>query len=219
MNIRAALIASALLLSASVASAVPTFTLISPATVSIGIGGMATIDVALDNPGGDTVQGVTGTITGIDPAIATFDGGETAEAHFVAVCLALPTGCLGGINTVNNQFFNPSDLAFGYTPGADNVTVVSSLGISPTVNVGTLDPGLDGDLLTPSVRDVSVDFTGVAMGSYVITIGGNYSDGSSTIPAVGTTVTINVPEPVSTTASLAGLGAVLAVVGIRRRQL
>lgn len=203
-------------LAASAASALE-FTVLSSTDVSVGIGEEFAIDIALTNNNGQGVAGITGTIEGGDAF--RINSGESAVAHLNAVCLAPPTGCLGGVNTIDNVFFNPNDLSQG--TNADDprgtITIVNSLGLAASVNTGALDPGLDGGLTVPSERDVTIRLAGLSAGQYVLTIGGSFSDGAATLPIDGiATVNVTViPEP--GTALLMGLGmAGLAAAGRRR---
>ena len=216
MRIQGILLSCVLLLLASSSSAVPTLSLLSPATVSVGVGETVTIDLAVDNPDGQIVNGVDIELTGLQAAGAIVIGGQTAPHHFVSFCQ--PTVCFGGLNTIDNPNFDPLNLAGGvYSPGDDSVFVIRSLAFDPTSETGSIDPGLDGPFDVPSVRDVTIELTAATEGSHVLTVEGEFSDGVSVLPVVGTTITINVPEPSRIMASLASLCAVSVIAGTRRR--
>ncbi len=201
----------------STASAIE-FSVLSSPTVTVAPGQPFTIDIALDNASATNTFGVTGTITGLAAAGAVATGGQSAVSHFVLFCAPAPTNCLGGINTVDNIFYNPNDLSASgaYNPGDDSIAIVNVLGLAATAATGALDPGLDGGITVPSARDASITLVASVVGTHVLTVGGTFSDGVNVLPVQGTsTVTVNVvPEP--GTALLMGLGlAGLAAAGRR----
>src|SRR6056297_3439701 len=85
---RTAILAAATLLLASTAGAVPTFTLLSPSSLTVALGEEFTIQIALDNPGGTSVVGVDGQLTGLLASGATVVSGRTARVHFTGFCTA-----------------------------------------------------------------------------------------------------------------------------------
>jgi len=172
-----------------------------------------TIDIALDNLPGDSVQGVSGTLSGLAAAGVTVIGGQSAQSHFISFCSS--TACFGGASTVDNAFFNPNDLGASgaYTPGEDSIVIVSAVSVAgPTTATGELDPGLDGGFDVPSARDVTISllFSDLFLAPQSIMLGGSYSDGVNifTIPEVQ--VFTFTPEPGAALLiglGLAGLGA------------
>jgi hypothetical protein len=195
------------------------FSHLGATSVTINAGESFQIELALDNNSASTVFGVTGILDGMAAAGASVTSGQSASAHFVAVCLAPPTGCLGGPLTVDNAFYNPNDLSASgeYSAGDDSIVIVNALATAPSVNTGAADPGLIGGDLVPSSLDVTLTLIANIVGVHVLTIGGTFSDGTNVIPITeGTTFTVTViPEP--GTAILMGLGlAGLASAGRRR---
>ncbi|MHA7838284.1 MAG: PEP-CTERM sorting domain-containing protein [bacterium] len=207
------------LLFATAASAVPTFTLLSSNSLTVDPGEAFTIDLALDNPGGTSLVGVDGQLTGLLAAGATVISGQSAAIHFTGFCS--PTECFGGLPTADNPFFNPNDLASNgaFQPGVnDNLQIVNALAATPTTQTGAADPGLDGAVNVPSARDVSVTLSLANVGTHDLTIGGEWLAGAGVPvdPIVGTTLTVTVvPEP--GTALLMGLGLTgLSLAGRRK---
>ena len=194
------------------------FSVISTSGTTIAPGGSITINIALDNAAGQATQGITATIAGLASAGAVATSGQSASAHFVGFCS--PSNCFGGIDTVNNPFYNPLDLSASgaYTAGDDTIVIVNALALSPTSLAGALDPGLDGGLNAASARDITIVLAGFAPGVHELVIGGEFSDGATVLPITSTatlTVTV-VPEP--GTALLMGLGLTgLAAAGRRSR--
>lgn len=201
-------------LAASAASALE-FSVIGQDTFTVLPGDSFTVDIALTNTSGDSVAGITGTISGL-AGVANVDSGVTASAHLAQFCS--PTQCFGGVSTVDNAFFNPNDLSQGnYNPGDDEVVIVNALALSPSVADGSGDPGLIGAVNEPSDLDVRITLVAAGVGQSVLTVGGSFSDGTNTLPITATAsigVTV-IPEP--GTALLMGLGlAGLATAGRRR---
>lgn len=208
------LVVTTVFLAASAASALE-FSVLGASNFTILEGDSITIDLALTNNNGDAVAGITGELSGLGGGLGVVSG-QSAIAHVTQFCS--PTNCFGGVNTVNNAFFNPDDLRVG--AGSDVVTIISSLGLSPSVANGANDPGLDGGADSPSDRDVTITLialAGSAGNTYSLIAGGSFSDGANTLPIVdtaGISVTV-IPEP--GTALLMGLGlAGLATAGRRR---
>ncbi|MHA7838981.1 MAG: hypothetical protein ACX98W_16100 [bacterium] len=221
MNIRAALIGFVVLITAFAASAEPTFTLLSPATLNVDAGEQFTIELAFDNPGGTSLVGVDGQLTGLLAAGATVISGQSASIHFTGFCS--PTECFGGLPTADNQFYNPNDLASNgaFTPGVnDNLQIVNALAATPTTQTGAVDPGLIGAIDEPSALDVTLTLSLANVGTQVLTIGGEWLAGAGVPvdPIAPLDVTVTVPEPGAMAASLASLGALAMVIGIRRRR-
>jgi hypothetical protein len=226
MNIRAGLLSLILLMVFFVTSAATAieFTALGANTFTVAPGESFTIDIAVTNVSATSVQGITGRLDGLAAAGLTVTGGESALHHFVGICATFTGGCAGGIDSVDNQFFTPFDLSGGiYLPGEDSVSIISALSLNATIQAGESDPGLDADIddiFNPSVRDISITLMGgTTEGTFGLPVTAEFSDGTSTIPIdTGLSIIVTVPEPSAVAASLAGLGAVLGVVGIRRRR-
>ena len=188
----------------SAASAIPTFTLLSGNDLVVNPGEEITINLAMDNPGGTSVVGVNGQLTGLLSAGATVVSGQSALFHFAQFCPDANT-CFGGLDSANNPFFNPNDLASNgaFVQGVnDNLQIINAIAIQPTVQTGAMDPGLDGTAL-----DVTITLSFANFGSHVLTIGGEFGAAGATvadpISPIELRVTV-VPEP--GTALLMGLG-------------
>jgi len=168
-----------------------------------------TVDIALSNNSGDMVQTFVGELTGLAAAGVTVIGGQSASSHFVDFCF--PLECFGGIATSDNAFFNSNDLAANgaYTPGDDRITIVNALRFGTTTSAGSLDPGLDGAIDQPSMRDVTLSLLFAGTNPFLLSnlmLEGFYSDGVNLIPISPVQVFTVTPEP--GTALLLGIGLV-----------
>lgn len=205
---------------ASVGSAIE-FTPIGSSSFSVNAGESFTINIAVSNTSGTETFGLTATLDGLAAAGLVVTSGESALHHFVGICLESLGGCLGGLNTADNIFFDPRNLAGGkYLAGDDAVDIVSALQSEGTSQTGSADPGLDAnidDVFNPSSRDITITLLANAVGVFDLVVSGEYSDGVDVIPLSGLpafSVTV-VPEP--GTALLMGLGlAGLASAGRRK---
>ena len=196
------------------------FSAIGSTNISVDPGGSFTLDIALTNTSLTANNGVVGTITGLigSNGTLTVTSGVSAAFHFVGFCS--PTACFAGINSNPNAFFDDTDLSMSgaYTPGDDSVVIISALALTDTSLDGALDPGLDGGITVPSDRDVTITLLAPeTAGVYSLVVGGRYSQAGNQEIVNTATVTVNVPEPSAIAASVASLGTVFAMVGIRRR--
>ena len=222
MKFRAAIIALGLVLAFAIvptASAIE-FSILSDATITVNVSETFTVDIALDNAAETSNVGVRGTITGLNAAGAVVTGGVAAQHFFVGFCS--PTNCFAGIDTNDNDFYDSSDLSGasisnGYMEGDDEVVIISALSLNATTSDGTIDPGLDGPLDTPSARDVTIMISAATPGTHVLTVGGTFGSGGNQPITNTATITVNVPEPGAIALSMAALGTVFAVAGVRRR--
>lgn len=178
------------------------------AVTTSAVGNQTTIEISLTNLSASTVQGMEIDLVGL-AGVANVASGQAAQFNFVAFC-ANPTTCFGGVDSVNNAFFNFNDLTQGgYMPGDNLVELLRALTLNPTVQTGALDPGIGGN---PNV-DIRAVLTVLTPGD--LTINARYSNGVDVLTFA--TETVTVPEPGAVAAALAGLGTVFAVVGVRRR--
>lgn len=182
-------------------------TSLGPTTIyGTGIGEFFTIDLALTNDSASPVRDVQISLTGLNDVSATVVSGVTASRHFVTVCLPNPDECYGGLPSTDNAFFDPNDLTLGYAPGDDSLPIVNAYGIQTTTSTGALDPGLDGGLLDPSDRDVTLQLVStLPVGQFAVE--GEWFDGTTWTPFTPIEFTLlldAVPEP--GTACLLGLG-------------
>lgn len=186
---------------------------IGPDYFDPGLGTPFTLRIALSNDAGVPVAGLRATISGADSFSVL--SGRSATHHLTPYCT--PDICLGGIDTVDNQFFNPANLSQGTNanPRQGDIVIIDALGLRPSVSDGSLDPGLIGGTDEPSALDVSIQLAALSPGVFYLTVGGTYSDGFNTLPITQTAmVTVVIPEP--STAILLGLG--LAGLGMARRR-
>lgn len=223
MIIRAALIASLVFLSTSVASAVVTYT--ATATVTSGnplnalvIGDVVTVDVTIRSDGEGTL-GIGGAATGHDNTILTFNSGVANEELFFENCI--PTyGCFNGQTNLAAGTGTGVLQENTNNPLGPEVQFVTIASLSAFVETGAQDPGVaDGTL---GAAQVQLVFEATAPGSVQLTLGALADFGDGVIlPGGGVGVSINdtlditvVPEP--GTALLMGLGlAGLAAAGRR----
>lgn len=202
MRLFQVLIVTAAFLAASAASA------IELAVTTSTVGNDTTIEISLTNVSASTVQGLEIDLVGL-AGVGNLTSGKAAKFNFVLFCQN-PTTCFGGVDSVKNAFFDWEDLtAGGYVAGDNQVELLRALSLNPTTATGAGDPGVDGN---PNV-DIRAVVTAVASGD--LTINARYSNGVDVLTFA--TETVTVPEPGAVAASLASLGAVLAVVGVRRR--
>jgi hypothetical protein len=67
------------------------------------------------------------------------------------------------------------------------LALIAAASLSPDIsnpfvdNSGALDPGLDGALDEPSDRDVTLDLVANAIGTHIISITGEYADGTDVL--------------------------------------
>lgn len=197
-------------------------------SATVAPGEAFTLNIALDNASASLVQGVDIELTGLAAAGATVVSGETARnvdflgsaspVHFARLaCSTSPPECSTGLASVDNAFFDPADLSGGiYSPGDDSVFIIRALASAITNGNGSLDPGLNLSFSGAGAVDASLMVTALTAGTFELTVGGTYSDGSNVLGIQqGATFTLNViPEP--GTALLMGLGlAGLAAAGRR----
>jgi hypothetical protein len=219
MNIRAKLLSFAVLLAVLVAPTAGAIEIsaIGATTVTVEPGEAFSFELAIDNASLTSTVGIEVTLSGMLAAGAVLTSGQSAVANFVQVCT--PSACFGGLNTIDNTFYNPNDLGASgaYTPGDDSALVANTISTSgATAQSGEGDPGLLGAINEPSALDVVMNMT--ATTSSVFEVTGKYSDSVDVLPIEGSVMfTVNVPEPSAIASSLAGLGAVFAVAGLRRR--
>jgi hypothetical protein len=190
---------------------------IGSSTVTVLPGEAFSFELAIDNASLTSTVGIDLTLSGMQAGGAVLTSGQSAVAHFTQFCS--PSACFGGLNTIDNAFYNPSDLGASgaYTPGDDSALVANTISTSgATAGAGVGDPGLVGALNEPSALDVVMNLVAQNAGTLQLFLSGNYSDGTDVIGLSGPTLTVNVvPEP--GTALLMGLGlAGLAGAGRRK---
>ena len=217
MRIQCTVVCLSVWIAASAAFGEPTWSAIGPTSLNVAPGEEFTISLAIDNPGGTSVVGVNGQLTGLLSAEATVVSGQSALFHFVQFCSS-PTACFGGIDSANNPFYNPNDLASNgaFVQGVnDNLQIINAIAINGTTADGSLDPGLDGTAL-----DVSVTLSLPNVGIHVLTIGGEWGEEGALIadPLNTIPITVTVPEPSEAFASMASLATVASIMAVRRRR-
>jgi hypothetical protein len=229
MMIRAALLASLLVFSASFASAELTYT--ATATSSSGSltglvpGDVVTIDITLrsdaDVNADQLAFGVGGTAINYDESIISYTSGAAASDVLVQVCIPA-TGCFGGVDnstiaaatpqlSLANplgpevQFVNAASTSGSAFSGATDEGVITGVAGDPQFQlVFTVPEGADGE--TTIEIGASVDY-----GDALILAGGELGVTNSAF------VTVTVPEPTAVASSAVALASVFGVIGIRRR--
>jgi len=221
MNIRATLLSLALLLAVSVASTAGAVELSiqGPTSATIAPGGTFTIEIGLDNASLDNTPGFEAHVIGLAAAGADVTSGAAALLYLNQACFP-GFGCVNGLATIDNTFYNPNDLSEHFTLGDDDLFAINVAGATFSANDGSIDLGVANDQvnLTPSPIDATIDLTATTVGVHTLTITGAWSDGTDVFDLPTSTFTLTVPEPGAMAASLAGLGTVFAIVGIRRRR-
>ena len=185
-------------------------------SATITEGDAFTIQLGLDNASLDNTPGFEGTISGLAAAGADVTGGQAALVHLNQACFP-GFGCINGLNTIDNAFYNPNDLGANAVPGADSFLAINVAGATFSANSGAVDLGVANDQvnLTPSPIDAIINLVANVVGVHSITVGGSWSDGVDVFSLATSTFTLTVlPIPEPGTALLMGLGlAGLAAAG------
>lgn len=214
----AMLVASAALMASSTASAQAVFEIINvsggdPAALSVGE--EVTLQITFTNPDGISIFGVGGSVSEFDEAVVEFASGQAAPNYLNAIC-PTPDGCFGGLTNLA-----AGDLELSSIPGFGNrVQIALSAGLMGVANTGDMDPGLD---LVVGSSQFDVTFVAVGEGTTTLQVGTSFQgdaiilEGGVEEEATGDSLTITVPEPGAIAASMAALGSVLGLAGIRRR--
>ncbi|MEZ4281999.1 MAG: PEP-CTERM sorting domain-containing protein [Myxococcota bacterium] len=226
MKLHAILMVGALLLGASAAQADVTFTADTTTTGgrplgALQVGDTITIDVRISSTGTPAIAGVGASARDYDSAVVSFTSGNSVASFLHDVCIP-GTGCFSGID---NQVAGA--LTENLSVPAQGPFVRFANGVSLTARTGTgdLDPGLDG-IVGGDDAQFRLVFTAEAEGSTTIALGTRASEpiiGDAIVVAGGgvedannVVLNITVPEPSTAAIGMAGLGSVLALVGIRR---
>lgn len=219
MRLPLALIATAILLAASTASALTTFnvtaTIHRNGTVPHGFfplypGDTLTLDIRLS--GGTNVYGLAASVWGYDESVIDFVRGEAVSSINHAVSIP----AVGAFSGLSNALVPAPPVPGPIGSGAlsesaigangNRVQFMSGVGVSAT-NSNPLDPGLDGTAVDAQFRLV---FTVLRGGSFVLNVGTGYpGDGEILAASVDTSANVAlvytvIPEP--GTALLTGLG-------------
>ena len=207
--------------SAGTASADVTWTVDASSTGDLNAaqaGDVITIDITLRSDG-ISVFGVGGSIYGADigAGAVTLSGGTTSSAALVQFATGPGTG-FGGLDSTQAVALDPAG-------GDAGIQFFNGVSISGTGadGSGDLSPitSAAGD---PQFQVVVEVAAGLADGEYTLNVGaGHPTDGAvgNGGAALGTTegsVVFTVPEPGTIASSLAAMGTVLGVVGLRRRK-
>ena len=200
-----------------VAFAIPAAAQLNIATSStsdlnaIGIGETFTIEITLTTPVAEA-QGLTLRVASIDDTVIAFDSATLANQGVFGAAA-------GG-----SIFGTLSEIAPGFFAYSNGVDSILSAAVDNGTNVVLFDGVSTGtpDGAGPDV--FTITFEGLAEGTMDLEIGAVESFGDAFVSRINgttfptTTVSVTVPEPGATVASLAALGSVMGVVTIRRRR-
>ena len=216
MRLYFSVIAAAILLLASSANAALTWT--ATATASGGDinnmldGDTLTIDITLRSDA-EGVYGFGGAAYGYDPGSVILDGPNSYGA-----VNALNSICFGGM-----CFGGMTDQLAGNQPVVQGAEVQFFNGVSITAVTGTGAADEVSNVPGFAVGDGQFRLTFSVDATTTIQIGdggsgdGAIGNGGLPLASNNTSVTVTVPEPTAIASSLAALGSVFAVVGLRRR--
>jgi|JI102314A2RNA_FD_contig_101_498532_length_1621_multi_5_in_0_out_0_3 hypothetical protein len=214
MRLFTSVIASAIFLAASAASALTSFTVVST-TSSRPLDALQagdTVTIGLRLTGGTGVFGLGASAYGYNESVIDFTSGQSVASINHAVAIPAVGAFSGLTNTVAGNLSESSIGASG-----NRVLIFNGVGLTAT-NANALDPGLDG-VVGGNDAQVRITFTATGAGTTVINFGTGYNGdgevqaGGLTDTSANTAVSITVvPEP--GTALLMGLGlAGLAAAG------
>ena len=207
--------------SAGTASADVTWTVDASSTGDLNAaqaGDVITIDITLRSDG-ISVFGVGGSIYGADigAGAVTLSGGTTSSAALVQFAQGPGTG-FRGLDSTQLVALDPAG-------GSAGIQFFNGVSISGTPATGAADISpLTSAPGGPQFQVVVEVASGLAEGEYTLNVGaGHPTDGAvgNGGAALGTTegsVVFTVPEPGTIASSLAAMGTVLGVVGLRRRK-
>ena len=215
------LASAAVFFAASMASAAVTWTV--NATTSNGspltevtLGAQIILDITASTD--DFAFAVAGSVNNYDNTIVGLDTGSSliSPSIFNQVCVP-GSGCFGGLTNQVGGAITFQERAVG--PGVE-AEFFAGVNTSPAGGQGGTDPGIatgvTGDAQFQIVYDaLAMGTTELQIGTYAAYLDG-YT-GTVDMIANNTTVTVTVPEAGAMASSLAALGSVFAVVGIRRR--
>lgn len=213
MRLFTSVIASAILLAASGASALTSFNLVAGSTnISLNPGEEVTIGIRLS--GGTNVFGLGASAYGYNESVIDFVTGSSVAS--INHAFAIPA--VGAFSGLGNVLTNPlAESSIG--SNGNRVLIFNGVGLTAT-NTNALDPGLNG-VIGGNDAQIRLTFRAGVAGATVINIGTGYN-GDGEVGAGGaldqtalTQITVTViPEP--GTALLMGLGlAGLAAAGRR----
>ena len=220
MKLRALLLATGLLLSATAASAV-TFDILdtvvsnghTPTTMSVG----DTLTVRLRINNSTNVFGLGASAFNYTEAVLDFQSGQAVNSINHATCIPA-VGCFNGLGSPGTSALTESAIG----SSGNRVQIFNQIVLSPATNTNPQDPGLDG-VVGGGDAQVRIVFVATGNGSTVLKLGTGYNGdgeilaGGVTVTTAETTVAVTVPEPASIAAGLAALGTVAAAVTVRRR--
>ena len=207
--------------SAGTASADVTWTVAASSTGDLNAaqaGDVITIDITLSSDG-TAVFGLGGSIYGADigAGAVTLSGGTTSSAALVQFATGPGSG-FGGLDSAQAieldaaggdagiQFFNGVSISGTGATGAGDISPLTSATGGPQFQV---------------IVEVA---SGLADGTYTLDVGAGHptdgviGNGGTALGSTEGSVVFTVPEPTTIASSLAAMGTVLGVVGLRRRK-
>jgi hypothetical protein len=209
--------------SAGTASADVTWTVAASSTGDLNAaqaGDVITIDITLSNDG-TAVFGLGGSIYGADigaGAVTISGGGGTTSSAALVQFATGPGAGFGGLDSAQAieldaaggdagiQFFNGVSISGTGATGAGDISPLTSATGGPQFQV---------------IVEVA---SGLADGTYTLDVGAGHptdgviGNGGTALGSTEGSVVFTVPEPTTIASSLAAMGTVLGVVGLRRRK-
>jgi hypothetical protein len=215
MRLFTSVIASAIFLAASAASAATVFNVTADrSTDNLNPGDTVTLSIRLTN--GVGVFGLGASAYGYNEQVIDFTTGSTVASINHAVAIPAVGAFSGLTNTLTNPLSETSIGASG-----NRVLIFNGVGLTAT-NTNASDPGLD-NVVGGGDAQVSLVFAAIANGTTQIRIGTGYNGdgevlaGGVTTQDDNTTINITVPEPASLAAGMMAMASVAGVIALRRR--
>ncbi len=222
MKIRSMLIASALLFSASAATAGVSFDVTATTTGGnlneVAVGDTVTLDIRIISTGTPAVFGLGAAVQGYNSGVVTFQSGTAVTGYLFETCIP-SVGCFNGLDNLSAPTLSQANQG----GVGDFVQIANSASLTGRTGTGAQDPGLNA-VIGGGDAQFRVIFQAAANGTTTFDVGGNPALGNVAIlaggasdPITNDTVTISVPEPASVMLGGMALGMTVALVAARRR--